>query len=91
VTPSSAVPWIYAAASVVSFVAYGVDKRAAAAGRSRTRESTLHLIDAAGGWPGALVAQRVFHHKTRKIGFQIVFWLTVAAHCAALAWWASTH
>ena len=90
-TPTSVVAWIYGVASVVSFAAYGAYKRAAAQGRPRTRESTLHLFDAAGGWPGAFVAQQVFRHKTRKVAFQTVFWLTVAAHCGALAWWASTH
>ncbi|WP_147463771.1 DUF1294 domain-containing protein, partial [Pseudomonas amygdali] len=33
-----------------------------------------------GGWPGALLAQQVFRHKTRKVSFQIVFWLIVLAH-----------
>jgi len=28
----------------------------------------------------------VFHHKTRKQPFQTIFWCTVVANCAALAW-----
>jgi uncharacterized membrane protein YsdA (DUF1294 family) len=47
----------------------------------------LHLLSLAGGWPGALVAQRAFRHKTQKLSFKIVLWAIVAAHCAALAWW----
>jgi len=81
--------WAYVVASVAAFVAYAVDKSAAGGGRRRVSESTLHLLAGLGGWPGALVAQRVLRHKTRKLGFQIVFWLAVAAHCGALAWWAS--
>jgi uncharacterized membrane protein YsdA (DUF1294 family) len=83
--------WTYLAASVVAFVAYALDKSAAAAGRRRVPESTLHLLAWVGGWPGALVAQQVVRHKTRKVVFQVVFWLTVAAHVGALVWWASTH
>ncbi|MGV8663884.1 DUF1294 domain-containing protein, partial [Pseudomonas aeruginosa] len=33
-----------------------------------------------GGWPGALVAQQVFRHKTRKLSFQLVFWGIVLLH-----------
>lgn len=77
-------PLGYAVMSAVLFAAYGFDKRAARLGRSRTRERTLHLMALLGGWPGALVAQRVFRHKTIKRPFRIVFWLTVVANLAAL-------
>ncbi|MDY7698634.1 DUF1294 domain-containing protein, partial [Pseudomonas aeruginosa] len=30
--------------------------------------------------PGALVAQQVFRHKTRKLSFQLVFWGIVLLH-----------
>ena len=39
-----------------------------------------------GGWPGALVARRVFRHKTTKQPFRTIFWVTVIANCVALAW-----
>ena len=83
------VPAIYAAASLVAFGAYALDKSAARRAARRTPESTLLLLGLAGGWPGALVAQRLLHHKTRKTGFQVVFWLTVALNCGALWWWTS--
>jgi uncharacterized membrane protein YsdA (DUF1294 family) len=83
--------WTYLVASVAAFVVYAVDKSAAGGGRRRVPESTLHLLAWLGGWPGALVAQHALAHKTRKAAFQIVFWLTVAAHCGAVGWWASTH
>ncbi|WP_153605141.1 DUF1294 domain-containing protein, partial [Pseudomonas aeruginosa] len=40
----------------------------------------LHLFELLGGWPGALVAQQVFRHKTRKLSFQLVFWGIVLLH-----------
>ena len=78
--------FLYLAASLAAAIAYGVDKSAALSGRWRTRESTLHLLALIGGWPGALVAQRVFHHKSRKSSFRLAFLATVALNCAALFW-----
>ena len=81
----------YAVLSLVLFAVYGADKAAARQGTRRTPESRLHLLALAGGWPGALVARRVFRHKTRKQPFTAIFWCTVVANCAALAgllaWW----
>jgi len=74
----------YAALSCIAFLLYRHDKNAAQAGRMRTRERTLHLIDLLGGWPGGLIAQDRFRHKTRKASFQFVFWATVAINCALL-------
>jgi len=76
---------VYAAASGVAFGAYGLDKWRARSGRRRIRESTLHWLEALCGWPGAMLAQRVFRHKTVDRGFRRVFWVIVAAHAAAWA------
>jgi uncharacterized membrane protein YsdA (DUF1294 family)/cold shock CspA family protein len=76
----------YALLSGIAFLLYGADKSAARQGTRRTPESTLHLVDLVGGWPGALVARLVFRHKTTKQPFRTVFWVTVVANCAALAW-----
>ncbi|MBC9250795.1 cold-shock protein [Pseudomonas alcaligenes] len=72
----------YPALSLISFVQYWHDKSSAQQGRWRTPENTLHITELLGGWPGALVAQQVFRHKTRKLSFQLVFWLIVLAHQA---------
>jgi uncharacterized membrane protein YsdA (DUF1294 family) len=77
---------LYLAASVATFIAYGLDKSAARTNAWRIPEATLHVLALIGGWPGALVAQHVFHHKSRKLSFQIAFWTTVAVNCAVLIW-----
>jgi uncharacterized membrane protein YsdA (DUF1294 family) len=83
-------PWIapvvYLVASVVTVVAYAFDKSAAMEGRWRTKESTLHLLALAGGWPGAWISQRLFRHKTAKSTFIAVFVLSVLLNLAALVW-----
>lgn len=77
--------------SGVTWLTYALDKRAAQRDAQRTPETTLHLMELLGGWPGALIAQRSLRHKNRKRGYQIAFWCIVALHCAALAaWWWKT-
>jgi uncharacterized membrane protein YsdA (DUF1294 family) len=83
---SVAVPAFYAAASLVTFAVYAFDKSAARNQRWRTSERTLHLLALAGGWPGAVIAQKMLHHKNRKQPFQNCFLASVIANCAALAW-----
>ncbi|GGD30506.1 DUF1294 domain-containing protein [Nocardioides daphniae] len=76
----------YGVVSCLAFLMYAVDKSAAVKGAWRTSESTLHAVALAGGWPGALVARQLFRHKTVKQPFRTIFWVTVVANCAALAW-----
>jgi len=81
-----AIPAIYLTASLVTVVAYVIDKSAARSGAWRTRERTLHLFALIGGWPGALFAQQVFRHKSQKTSFRLAVWTTVVLNCGALAW-----
>ena len=74
----------YVCMSLVAVALYAADKRRAARGAWRIRESTLHLVELLGGWPGALVAQHALRHKRRKRSYLVIFWLIVAAH--AVAW-----
>ncbi len=76
----------YSAASLITFVAYAIDKSAAQRGSWRTPESTLLLLGLVGGWPGALIAQQMLRHKSKKTEFRVEFWITVLMNCAALAW-----
>ncbi|MFA0927708.1 DUF1294 domain-containing protein [Pseudomonas syringae pv. tagetis] len=73
--------------SLLAFVLYRHDKRQAANGGQRTPENVLHVTELLGGWPGALLAQQVFRHKTRKVSFQIVFWMIVLVHQALWIDW----
>lgn len=80
-----AVAILYGVASLAALLAYGLDKTAARQQARRTPERTLHLLGLAGGWPGALVAQVLFRHKTAKQPFQAVFRATAILNCAGLA------
>ncbi len=70
----------YGIVSLLAFFLYWGDKRKARTDRWRTPENVLHAVEFAGGWPGALLAQQVFRHKTRKVSFQILFWAIVLLH-----------
>jgi len=78
--------WLYLMASTVAFLTYAFDKSAAKNDRRRTQESTLHIFALIGGWPGALAAQKLLRHKSKKQSFQVVFWATVMLNCGALIW-----
>ena len=74
----------YALLSIIAFAAYAWDKRAAVRNGWRTRERTLLLLDALGGWPGGMAAQRLLRHKRRKASYMLRFRLIVTLH--VLAW-----
>ena len=82
----AAVPVFYIGLSVFAFAVYAWDKSAARVGAWRTAENRLHVLALLGGWPGALIAQQVLRHKSRKASFRFTFWVTVVLNCVALAW-----
>jgi uncharacterized membrane protein YsdA (DUF1294 family) len=72
----------YFAISFMTLVFYGIDKYRAKHGQWRISERTLHGLELLGGWPGALLAQFLFHHKRRKLSFMLVCVTIIALHVA---------
>lgn len=70
--------------NIITFIAYGTDKRAAIRGDWRVPEANLHTLEFLGGWIGAFLAQKIFHHKTRKKSYQIMFWLMLILQSLAI-------
>ena len=81
---------IYLITSIITFLVYAQDKSAAKHNRWRTKESTLHTLALTGGWPGALLAQKILRHKSSKAAFQRVFWVTVVVNVGAVGWLVNT-
>jgi len=75
---------VYYGASIITYISYSRDKTAAQNANRRVPELTLHVLSLLGGWPGALIAQVLLRHKTRKPSFLVVYWLTVIVNCAVL-------
>ncbi len=68
-------PWYPAwliALGLVTFVAYGYDKRQAQHGGWRTPELLLHGLSLAGGFLGGWAGRAVFRHKTQHTSFLLV-------------------
>lgn len=80
---------VYAVSSAVTYALFAYDKLRAKRGQRRVSEFTLHVFEALGGWPGALLAMRVHRHKSSKWSYRIVCYAIVLAHvgAAGAAWW----
>jgi uncharacterized membrane protein YsdA (DUF1294 family)/cold shock CspA family protein len=76
------IPWwqgagVMLGVSAITYGMYAHDKARAQSAGWRVPESTLHLAEVLGGWPGALLAQRHLRHKCSKTSYQVVFWTIV--------------
>jgi uncharacterized membrane protein YsdA (DUF1294 family) len=72
------------AVNAATFAAFAFDKRAAARGTWRTPERRLLMFAAMGGTPGAICAQQVLRHKTRKEPFRTSLWTIFGVQAALL-------
>lgn len=85
-----AIPWqlaaAYAVVSIVTYAYYAQDKTNAKAGERRIPEMSLQMLSLLGGWPGALIAQQRYRHKTVKASFQSTFWGTVVLNLLGVGW-----
>jgi uncharacterized membrane protein YsdA (DUF1294 family)/cold shock CspA family protein len=60
--------------SVLTYRLYAYDKMQAVRHGWRVQETSLHLAEIAGGWPGAFLAQRRLRHKCSKNSYRMIFW-----------------
>lgn len=72
--------------NIVAAAFYGLDKWKAKKNRWRIPESTLLFIAALGGSAGALLAMRLFHHKTRHRKFTITIPIFLILQTGLLVW-----
>jgi uncharacterized membrane protein YsdA (DUF1294 family) len=70
--------------SLLAYLAYAKDKSAATKDQWRVPEKTLHLLSLFFGWPGAIIAQERLRHKTKKLSFRFIFWLTVLVNTGGI-------
>ena len=64
--------------NLITFIAFGIDKRKAVKGRWRIPEKTLLLMGLVFGSVGQLLGMKVFRHKTNKWYFWFCGMLSLA-------------
>ena len=72
----------YVAINLVVLFLFMVDKHKAKKNQRRVSEKTLLLAGFLGGGIGALLAQKLFRHKTQKGYFTITYVLAIIVHVA---------
>ena len=59
--------------NILEFIAMGIDKYNAIHNRWRIPEKSLFLLALLGGSIGGILGMIIFHHKTKKVSFKILF------------------
>lgn len=77
IIPGYVIPAIIVGFSVLIYFIFAHDKKNAQASQWRVPETSLHLYELLGGWPGSFIAQRRFRHKISKASYQFTFWTIV--------------
>ena len=76
--------YVYGFSSLCTYILYAMDKSAARRGAWRTRESTLHLLSLAGGWPGPFSLNKRYVTNPARPPFLLALLVTVLVNCGAL-------
>lgn len=63
--------------NIFTFWAYGRDKKCATRGDWRIPETHLHTLELLGGTLGALLGQKIFHHKNKKKAYKATFYAVI--------------
>lgn len=74
------------AINMATFLLYGYDKFISSGDRLRVPELNLQALSILGGSPAALLAQKLFRHKTIKNSFQLVYWAIVIIQIGLFVW-----
>ena len=81
---------LFVGVNMATLACYAYDKHASQSGKKRIPETTLHLLAALGGTPGAYLGQELLRHKTRARKFRRIFFaiavLQVVLLLALLRW-----
>lgn len=63
--------------NILAFILCFIDKRKAIKQKYRISEDTLLFISLIGGCFGLVLSMNIFHHKTKKLKFKLVYLLCI--------------
>ncbi len=63
--------------NVLCFFLYGIDKYLAIKKYRRISEYTFFVLSFFGGSIGSIIGMKIFHHKTKKVIFWIINFLSI--------------
>lgn len=63
--------------NIIAFLAMGIDKRRSIKNEWRISEKALFTLAFIGGSIGSILGMYIFRHKTKKIYFQIFFYVAL--------------
>lgn len=81
--PAWSIYWLIGV-NVLSFICYGIDKLAAIKQWQRTPEKHFYIFALFSGWPGSVIGQLIFNHKTTKVSFRRWFYSMVIFNISAV-------
>jgi uncharacterized membrane protein YsdA (DUF1294 family) len=80
--------WIYLISiTLIAFLFHGYDKFQARKNGKRIPEIVLHLLTLFGGTIGTFLGRILFHHKTQKLKYRVIFILIVILQIGLLIGW----
>ena len=77
----------YLVMSIITFGFYYADKKRAETNRWRIAGTSLHVLEAVGGWPGAVLAMGMLRHLTRKREHLVMLCAIAAIHLGVWLVW----
>ena len=77
----------YIGISLITGLAFFLDKRFAENRARRIPEKWLHSLELLGGWPGALISSQLFRHKRAKASYMYILYGISLVHICLWVWW----
>ncbi|HAO52289.1 TPA: DUF1294 domain-containing protein [Candidatus Magasanikbacteria bacterium] len=74
------------AINFVTFIIFGLDKHKSIKNKRRISEKTLWFLSLVGGSLGAMLAMKMFRHKTKKLSFQAILAVILALQILVIYW-----
>ena len=84
IIPIKMLAYMYLISSIITAILFAMDKQLAITRSHRIPEKSLFLASILFGWPGAIIAMKLFRHKTAKISFIVGMGFAITINIALI-------